>query len=113
MVELGIIREDKSLALHVQVEPSKAVRQGSRHAHQRLEDNIRSLIRQFRIDGRLSRVAITAETAGGGKQADVIGIVETPRPSRDQPSSADDGWGKNHKFARTARQAITSTRLEM
>ena len=49
-----------------------------RHVQQRLENHVRSLIRQFRIDGRLGRVAIPAQTTGGGKQADVIGIEESP-----------------------------------
>ncbi len=77
MGKLRILREDEALALCVQVEPSKAVCQRPRHAQQGLEDHVRSLIRQFRIDGRLGRVAITAETTGGGKQADVIGIKES------------------------------------
>ena len=83
--KLRILREDETLALHVQIEPSKAVRQGSRHVQQRLEYHIRSLIRQFRVDGRLGRIAVTAETAGGGKQPDIVGIEESP-PTLERPA---------------------------
>ena len=72
-----MLREDEALALHIQVEPSKSVFQRPRHGQQRFEDHVRSLVRQLRVDGRLSRVTITAETAGGGKQPDVSGIEKS------------------------------------
>src|SRR5260370_36575946 len=65
--ELRMLREDEALALHVQVEPSKSIRQRPRHGQQRLADHVRPPVRQLGIDGRLGRVAIPTQRTSGGE----------------------------------------------